>query len=96
MSISKSTIVDEIAKKTKAKKTTKAQIQEVLDLAFEVIINSLAEGKRIELRGFGVFKNKIRKPRTARNPKTGVEVQLNERTVPVFKASPDFVKKVNK
>ena len=61
----------------------------------ESIINAISEGKRIELRGFGVFKYKSRKPRMARNPKSGELVPLEKRYVPVFKPSPDFLDKVN-
>jgi nucleoid DNA-binding protein len=58
-------------------------------------MKAISEGKRIELRGFGVFKSKSRKPRMARNPKTGELVPLEKRYVPVFKPSPDFLTRVN-
>jgi nucleoid DNA-binding protein len=55
----------------------------------------LANGGRIELRGFGVFSVKSRKSRMARNPRTGTPVALDKRYVPVFKASPDFQEHVD-
>ncbi len=58
-------------------------------------MNAVCNGKKIELRGFGVFKQKSRRPRMARNPKTGEVVPLEKRFVPVFKPSPDFLQKVN-
>ena len=90
--MTKADIVDEIAKATGL---TKIETKAVVDGVFSTIINSISTGKRIELRGFGVFKHKSRKPRMARNPKTGELVPLEKRFVPVFKPSPDFFVKVN-
>lgn len=90
--MTKADIVDEISKATGL---TKIETKTVVDGVFASIISAIAEGKRIELRGFGVFKHKSRKPRMARNPKTGEEVPLEKRYVPVFKPSPDFLNKVN-
>ncbi|MGQ9819588.1 MAG: HU family DNA-binding protein [Candidatus Kapaibacteriales bacterium] len=90
--MTKADIVDEIAKATGL---TKIETKAVVDGVFSSIINAIAEGKRIELRGFGVFKSKERKPRLARNPKTGDVVPLEKRYVPIFKPSPEFLKKVN-
>jgi nucleoid DNA-binding protein len=90
--MTKADIVDEIAKATGL---TKIETKAVVDGVFASIISAIAGGKRIELRGFGVFKHKSRKPRMARNPKTGDLVPLEKRFVPVFKPSPDFLAKVN-
>ncbi len=91
--MTKADIVDEIAKATGL---TKIETKAVVDGVFNSIINAVSSGRRIELRGFGVFKYKSRKPRMARNPKTGELVPLEKRYVPVFKPSPDFLVKVNK
>ncbi len=90
--MTKADIVDEIAKATGL---TKIETKSVVDGVFLSIVNAISEGKRIELRGFGVFKQKSRKPRMARNPKTGELVPLEKRFVPVFKPSPEFLNKVN-
>lgn len=90
--MTKADIVDEIAKATGL---TKIETKAVVDGVFASVIDAISQGKRIELRGFGVFKHKSRKPRMARNPKTGELVPLEKRYVPVFKPSPDFLKKVN-
>lgn len=90
--MTKAEIVDEIAKVTGL---TKIETKSVVDGVFDTIKEAVSSGKRIELRGFGVFKSKTRKPRMARNPKTGESVPLNERAVPVFKPSPEFLKMVN-
>lgn len=91
--MTKADIVDEIAKATGM---TKLETKVVVDNVFASIIKAISAGKRIELRGFGVFKHKTRKPRIARNPKSGELVPLEERYVPVFKPSPEFLEKVNK
>src|SRR5690242_775646 len=90
--MTKADIVDEIAKATGL---TKIETKAVVDGVFTSIISAIATGKRIELRGFGVFKHKSRKPRMARNPKTGELVPVEKRYVPVFKPSPEFLGKVN-
>lgn len=90
--MTKADIVDEIAKATGL---TKIETKSVVDGVFASIVSSIADGKRIELRGFGVFKSKSRKPRMARNPKTGELVPLDKRFVPVFKPSPEFLSRVN-
>jgi nucleoid DNA-binding protein len=90
--MTKADIVDEIAKATGL---TKIETKAVVDGVFSSIITAIASGRRIELRGFGVFKHKSRKPRMARNPKTGELVPLEKRFVPVFKPSPEFLQKVN-
>ncbi|MCO5251572.1 MAG: integration host factor subunit beta [Candidatus Kapabacteria bacterium] len=90
--MTKADIVDEIARATGL---TKIETKAVVDGVFASIIKAIADGRRIELRGFGVFKHKSRKPRMARNPKTGELVPLDKRYVPIFKPSPDFLNRVN-
>ena len=51
----------------------------------ETMINSLSNGERIEIRGFGSFSLHHRKSRIGRNPKTGEQVDLSEKRVPHFK-----------
>jgi nucleoid DNA-binding protein len=55
----------------------------------------LCKNKHIEIRGFGTFYTQKRKPRPARNPKTGEVVPLKERYVPLFKFSADLKQKVH-
>ena len=50
----------------------------------------MEEMQNIEIRGFGTFKIKLRKARKARNPRTGDEVPVPDRKVPVFKPSNEF------
>ena len=66
----------------------------VVDSFFDAVEDTMKEGNHIEIRGFGTFKLKVRKPRTGRNPKTNEKVPVPKRVVPVFKFSPAFKKEV--
>ena len=63
----------------------------IVDALLSNVRKSMVRGEHIELRGFGTFKNKKRKARTARNPNTGEIVGLPERIVPTFKFSKFFI-----
>ena len=63
------------------------EIKPVIDVLLEEVLTILAEGQKIELRGFGVFQVKTRKARIGRNPRTGETVKINEYRAPVFKFS---------
>ncbi|NLO11411.1 MAG: integration host factor subunit beta, partial [Candidatus Cloacimonetes bacterium] len=52
--------------------------------------DSMTKGNHIEIRGFGTFKLKTRKPRRGRNPKTDEKVPVLARTAPTFKFSREF------
>lgn len=56
---------------------------------------SLAQGNRIEIRGFGSFSLHFRAPRTGRNPKTGESVSLDAKYVPHFKPGKELREQVN-
>ena len=62
----------------------------VVDSLLKSIKDCLIDGNHIEIRGFGTFKLKTRKPRMGRNPKTDQKVPVPKRTVPTFKFSRDF------
>lgn len=56
---------------------------------------ALAEGERIEIRGFGSFSLHYRSPRLGRNPKTGASVELEGKYVPHFKPGKELRESVN-
>jgi integration host factor subunit beta len=60
-------------------------VEKIVSTIFEEIINTMAEGDRVELRGFGAFSVKKRDPRIGRNPRTGESVSVEEKHVPFFK-----------
>jgi integration host factor subunit beta len=66
---------------------TKKDCALVVDGFLNAVKLALANGENIEIRGFGTFKVRKRKTRTARNPRTGDAVEVPSRTVPVFKPS---------
>ena len=61
----------------------------------EQMTNALAEGGRIEIRGFGSFSLHYRPPRVGRNPKTGEAVALPGKYVPHFKPGKELRERVN-
>lgn len=61
----------------------------------DAMSDSLAAGKRIEIRGFGSFSLSFRPPRSGRNPKTGSKVQVPEKYMPHFKAGKELRERVD-
>lgn len=61
-------------------------VEKIVNTVFEEIIDAMAQGDRVELRGFGAFSVKKRDSRTGRNPRTGESVDVEEKHVPFFKA----------
>jgi integration host factor subunit beta len=64
---------------------TQRHVERVLNTVFDEIINTLAKGDRVELRGFGAFSVKSRDARIGRNPRTGESVKVENKKVPFFK-----------
>ena len=60
-------------------------VERIVSKVFNEIIEALADGDRVELRGFGAFSVKKRDARIGRNPRTGESVQVEEKHVPFFK-----------
>jgi integration host factor subunit beta len=58
-------------------------------------VKSLKAGDKIEIRGFGSFRTRQRKPRIGRNPKTGARVDVPAKTIPYFKPSKELKDLVN-
>lgn len=74
---------------------TQQQTKDVVQRTFDAIIDCLADGRRIELRNFGVFEVKLRAARIARNPRTGVQVEVPEKFVVTFKPGKEMEARVN-
>lgn len=60
-------------------------VERIVSTIFEEIIDAMARGDRVELRGFGAFSVKQRDARVGRNPRTGESVQVEQKHVPFFK-----------
>ena len=71
-------------------------IQKIIDVFFETLSESLENGKRVELRGFGAFGIKEREARIARNPRTGEPVAVPAKKMPFFKMGKKMRERMNK
>ena len=69
---------------------TKKACKEVIEAFLASVQDTLVRGEGIEIRGFGTFKVRHRKARTARNPRTGEPVEVLPRSAPVFQPSSLF------
>jgi nucleoid DNA-binding protein len=73
-----------------------ATVREIVQRAFDGITETLLKDGRIELRDFGVFQVKERKPRKARNPRTGEAVAVSRKLVVTFKPGREMKERVRK
>ena len=71
-------------------------VENIVNAILDEITNALANGSRVELRGFGAFSVKNRPARIARNPKTGTQVSVDEKWVPFFKTGKELRERLNK
>ncbi|MCH9852334.1 MAG: integration host factor subunit beta [Alphaproteobacteria bacterium] len=72
------------------------EAEKVVDVFFDKISDSLMQGNRIELRGFGAFKVKTSKPRIGRNPRNGEIVNVATKKTPAFKIGKALFERMNK
>lgn len=91
MNTTKHNLIVDVSKQTGL---TQADTKIVVEELLETITQIMEQGKHIEIRGFGTFYTKERKPRPARNPKTGEIVPLKQRVVPLFKYSNELKKRI--
>jgi integration host factor subunit beta len=73
---------------------TPEAVETTMNALFEQVATTLAQGERIELRGFGSFAVRERPARTGRNPRTGASVVVAAKRVPVFKAAKELRQRV--
>lgn len=82
--MTKSEIIDRVADGTGL---TKLETEAVINGFLKTVVDALAAGESVELRGFGTFRVKERAPRVGRNPKTGKIVEIDTQYVPHVKLS---------
>ena len=70
-------------------------VERIVSTIFDEISGALAQGDRVELRGFGAFSVKNRDERTGRNPRTGKTVHVTRKSVPFFKVGKDLRMRLN-
>ncbi|HDP16391.1 MAG TPA: integration host factor subunit beta [Candidatus Omnitrophica bacterium] len=80
--MTKKDIVIKIANESEVKQI---DVKKVVQMTFDIIVEALQKGEKIELRNFGVFKTKSRKGRMGRNPRTGQQVPVEPKRVAIFK-----------
>lgn len=71
-------------------------IERIVNCFFDTITDALADGKRVELRGFGAFSVRQRNARQGRNPRTGELVKVEEKKVPFFKMGKSMLERLNR
>lgn len=71
-------------------------VERIVNVILDEIIDSLARGDRVELRGFGAFTVKHRAARQGRNPRTGDTVFVEEKFVPFFKTGKELRERLNR
>jgi integration host factor subunit beta len=70
-------------------------VERIVNVVFDEIVEALARGQRVELRGFGAFTVKHRGARVGRNPRTGATVSVDQKFVPFFKTGKELREKLN-
>ena len=70
-------------------------VERIVTTIFDEISNALAQGNRVELRGFGAFSIKERGSRVGRNPRTGESVEVGEKFIPYFKTGKQLRERLN-
>ena len=90
--MTKAELVEDVAR---AAELTKKDAERLVEIVFESIIDTLNQGEKIELRGFGVFRVRERGARRGRNPKTGDPVDIPAKRVPYFKPGKELKELIN-
>jgi len=70
-------------------------IERIVSSLLDEIAQALSDGRRVELRGFGVFSVKIRSSRTGRNPRTGQPVSVGQKRAPFFRTGKELRERLN-
>ena len=66
---------------------TKKEAADMVDVVFETIKDTLANGEKLKISGFGNFVVRSKRERVGRNPQTGEEITISARRVLTFKPS---------
>ena len=85
--MTKAELVEKVANKINL---TKKETEVIVGIIFQSIADSLSQGDKVELRGFGSFRIRERNARTGRNPRSGERVDVPAKKVPFFTAGKDL------
>jgi integration host factor subunit beta len=75
---------------------SRKDVETIIDTLFQSMTDSLSNGEKVEIRGFGSFKIKERSGRQGRNPKSGENIYIESKKVPFFKAGKEIKERINK
>jgi DNA-binding protein HU-beta len=89
--MNKADLVNLVAARTEL---TKTDVSQVIDAAIETIVDSVVEGKKVSILGFGSFESRERSARQGLNPKTGEKIAIPAKKVPAFTAGKLFKERV--
>ena len=90
--MTKNSMVEQIAKRMNLPQT---DVKRIVQMTFDNIVEVLVTEGRLELRNFGIYEVKTRKPRKARNPRTGESVMVPSRKAVTFTAGKFMKDRVN-
>jgi integration host factor subunit beta len=92
MTMTKAELIEDVSQ---AVEMSRKDSEIIVETIFDSIVKSLRAGDKIEIRGFGSFRTRQRKPRIGRNPKTGARVDVPAKKIPYFKPSKELKDVVN-
>ncbi len=90
--MTKADLIDEVSR---AVEMTRKDSESIVETVFDSVVRALRRDEKIEIRGFGSFRTRQRKPRTGRNPKTGEKVEVPAKKIPFFKPSKELKDLIN-
>ena len=90
--MTKAELIEDVSR---AAELSRRESETIVETIFDSIVKSLRNGDKIEIRGFGSFRTRQRKPRIGRNPKTGARVDVPAKKIPYFKPSKELKDLVN-
>ncbi|MDQ3986285.1 MAG: HU family DNA-binding protein [Actinomycetota bacterium] len=85
--MNKGDLIDSLARASGESKRT---VTNVVDGLVDTVQKTVKKGEKVTLPGFGTFERRNRSARTARNPRTGEEIQVKASKVPAFKPGAAF------
>ena len=88
----KSELIESLAERADI---TLAKAEEVVDLFFNGVTDTLAKGDRVEIRGFGAFTVREYKSYKGRNPKTGEQITVPPKKLPFWKTGQELKQRVD-
>jgi len=90
--MTKADLIEEVSR---VLELTRKESEAIIDSIFDSFVKALRNGDKIELRGFGSFRTRQRRPRIGRNPKTGTRVAVPAKRIPFFRPGKELKDMVN-